>query len=619
MQRCLFVLALGLTLTSAGPAPAAERPNVLWITCEDIGPHLGCYGDAYSTSPNLDKLAGKGLRYRVAWSNAPVCAPARSTLISGMYGPSNGSEHMRSLVPMPQGARMYPQSLREAGYYCTNNVKEDYNLQKPGKVWDESSARAHYKNRKPGQPFFAIFNIVVSHESQIRVRPHQLVHDPAKARVPAYHPDTPEVRHDWAQYYDKITQMDQQAGKRLQELEDSGLAKDTIIFFYGDHGSGMPRNKRMACNSGLLVPFIVSFPEKWKHLAPPEYRAGDSTDRLISFVDVAPSLLSLAGIKPPQHMQGEPFLGKFITEPRKYLYGYRGRMDERIDLVRSVRDERYVYVRNFMPHLPHGQHVGYMFETPTTRVWKQLFDQGKLNDAQAAFWKRRAPEELYDLQSDPDEVKNLAGSPDHQEVLKRMRQELIAHTVRIHDVGLLPEDEMHRRAQAGSPYDYARDLKAYPLDRILAAAELASQRKPDALEMLRQLSSDSDSAVRYWAAMGLLMRGPEAVAKRQDDLLRLLEDPAPCVRVAAAEALGRFAEEAPRKKALAVLLEHANPEKHGAYIAVQALNAIDNIGDQARDLVAALDKLPAKDPRAPARANEYVPRLVKDIRAKFGK
>jgi arylsulfatase A-like enzyme len=610
MIRFLFGSAVFFCIAST--IPAAERPNVLWITCEDMGPHLGCYGDACATTPNLDRLASKGLRYRNAWSNAPVCAPARTTLITGLYPTSTGAEHMRSQVPMPAGMKMYPQYLREAGYYCTNNSKEDYNIEKPPGVWDESSPKAHYRNRKEGQPFFAIFNFTVSHESQIRKRPHKAVHDPAKVRIPAYHPDTPEVRTDWAQYYDQITQMDALAGKVLQELDDAGLAADTIVFFYSDHGSGMPRNKRSACNSGLHVPFIVRFPEKWKHVAPPGYKPGGETDRLISFVDVAPSLLSLLGIEPPKTMQGQAFLGKYLAESRQYVHGFRGRMDERIDCVRSVRDKRYVYVRNYMPHLPAGQHVGYMFETPTTRVWKQLFDAGKLNEAQSAFWKPKAPEELYDLRTDPDEVKNLAGSPEHREILKRLREEQKAHVLRVKDVGLLPEAEMQQRARGSTPYDYGQ-REDYLLARILAVADAASLPQSDEEPELRTLLNDDDSGVRYWAAMGSLMRGPKAVAASRTELLKALFDASPCVRVAAAEALGRHGGDEDRKKAVAVLLGHANPEKHGAYVPVQALNALDALGDKRGDIREALRTLPLRAPDAPARANEYVGRLVRDL------
>jgi len=230
---------------------ADARPNILWLTSEDHGPHLGCYGDAYATTPNVDALAKRGLRYTHAWSNAPVCAPARTTLISGLYASSTGGEHMRSMVPFPAGKQMFPQLLREAGYYCTNNVKEDYNIETPGQPWDDSSRRGHWKHRRTEQPFFSVFNSGKSHESQIRRRPHQAIHDPAKVRLPAYHPDTREVREDWAQYYDVVSEADADAGERLKELDAAGLAADTIVFYFADHGSGMPRNKRWPCDQGL--------------------------------------------------------------------------------------------------------------------------------------------------------------------------------------------------------------------------------------------------------------------------------------------------------------------------------------------------------------------------------
>ena len=237
----------------------ADKPNILWISSEDHGPQMGCYGDAYATTPNLDRMAARGMLFKHVWSCAPVCAPARTTIISGMFPPAMGAEHMHSEVPMPAGKKMFPQFLREAGYYCSNRRKEDYNLTKPGQVWDDSSSEAHWKNRQPAQPFFAIFNVIFSHESQLRLRPWTAVHDPAKVRVPAYHPDTPEVRQDWAQYYDTVTKVDTIAGRYLKELADAGLAADTIVFYWADHGSGMPRSKRWPCNSGLHVPMVVYF------------------------------------------------------------------------------------------------------------------------------------------------------------------------------------------------------------------------------------------------------------------------------------------------------------------------------------------------------------------------
>src|SRR3954470_11923346 len=476
MPRLLSTLLL-LFLVANGAA--AELPNILWVTCEDIGPHLGCYGDTYSVPPNLDALAAKGMRYTNASSNAPVCAPARTTIISGLYPPSTGAEHMRSLVNLPPQFRMFPQFLRDGGYYATNNSKEDYNLEKPGRVWDISSKNAHWKHRLKGQPFFAVFNHVISHESQIRneIEKSNQIHDPAKVRLPAYHPDTPEVRRDWAQYYDRITMMDREAGNNLRELEKAGLADDTIVFFFSDHGSGMPRNKRSACNSGLNVPFIVYFPPKWRQLAPKDYKSGGTSDRLVSFVDLAPTVLSLAGIKAPEHMQGVPFCGKFAAAEPPYSFGFRGRMDERIDLVRSVRDKQYMYVRNYMPYLPAGQHNAYMFETPTTRVWHELFEQGKLNADQSAFWQPKALEELYDFKVDPDEIHNLAGSPEHHDVLVRMREAQEKWAKRIKDVDFLSEWEMHARSKGSSPYEVGHDPKKYDFDAIFAAANIASSMR----------------------------------------------------------------------------------------------------------------------------------------------
>lgn len=604
---------------STSSTVAADRPNILWITSEDHGPQMGCYGDKYATTPNVDALAARGLRYRFAWSCAPVCAPARTTLISGLYPPSTGAEHMRSMVPLPAGFKMYPQFLREAGYYCSNNSKEDYNLAKPGQVWDESSGKAHYKNRAAGQPFFAIFNSTKSHESQLRTRPHKAIHDPANARVPAYHPDTPEVRQDWAQYYDKVTEVDADAGRHLKELTDAGLAEDTIVFYYADHGSGMPRSKRWPGNSGLQVPVVVHFPAKWQHLAPPEYKAGGVSDRLISFVDFAPTVLSLAGIQPPAWMQGHAFAGKFTAPLQPFIYGFRGRMDERMDCVRSVTDGRYVYLRNFMPHLSQGQHVDYQFATPTTRVWFDLYKSGKTSEAQSVFWRApKAPEELYDLTTDPDEVKNLATSPQHQATLAKFRQAQADLAAKIRDVGLLPEGEIHSRSTGSAPYTMGHDDAKFPFARIFATANLASSLKADALPQLRQSLTDSDSAVRYWAALGVLMRGKEAVAATRADLQKALTDSAPAVRVVAAQALGQHGDKADLGRALPLLTDHADWSQHDVFTRIAALNALGALGPKAAPALATLNALPEKGASPDARYNSYIPRLLADLSESLG-
>ena len=613
-----MIVLLSVWFLSLGRLTAADLPNILWIVAEDINPQLGCYGDPNAISPNIDRFATTALRYTKCWSTAPVCAPARTALITGVYPPSTGGEHMRSMVKLPEFMRMYPQLLRERGYYCVNNAKEDYNVEKPGPVWVESSKQAHWKNRKPGQPFVAAFNIELSHEGQLRSRTGPLHHDPAKMHLPAYHPDTPEVRRDWARYYDNITAMDAVVGKHLKELEEAGLAEDTIVFFYGDNGGGMPRSKRWPYNSGLQVPLLIHAPEKFKHLAPKDYQPGATTDRLVGFVDFAPTLLSLAGIRPPDWMQGHAFMGQFAAAPQPYLFGFRGRMDERYDLVRSVRNDRFIYIRNFRPDLIYGQHIAYMFETPTTRVWKQLYDDGKLKPPQTFFWETKPPEELYDLQADPDEVHNLASLAEHQTVLGEMRQALREHLLATRDVGFLPEAEMHRRAAGSTPYELGHDPAKYPLDRVLAMAELATSLKSDALPRLQQGLQDSDSGVRYWAALGCSMHNAKAVNAARAELRAALQDESPSVRVSAARALGQHGNADDLALVLPVLKELAPPNQNGVFVSLEALGIIETLGARANPLREFLRTLPRQDPNAVARATGYVPRLLEYLLEEAG-
>ena len=614
---------LALCLLLAVPAPwagvASARPNILWLTAEDIGPHLGCYGDPTATTPQIDSLAARGLRYRRAWSVAPVCAPARTAIISGRYPSSTGSEHMRSWVPLPAGTRLYPELLRVAGYYCSNNSKEDYNLRSSGRLWDDSSGRAHWRNRPPGQPFFAVFNYTESHESQLRTTPHTFVHDPARVSVPPYMPDLPEVRAGWAQYHDQISVIDRRVGRALAELESAGLADETIVFFYGDHGSGLPRNKRSACDSGLRVPLIVHFPPKWRHLAPPDYREGAESERLVSFVDFAPTLLGLIGEPAPAWMQGHAFAGTRITAPRGFLHGLRGRMDERIDLVRSVTDGRFVYVRNYLPHRPHGQHNEYMFITPATAAWKRAHDAGQLNPAQAVFWQPRAPEELYDLATDPFETVNLAGDRPHRATLERLRKAHRRHTLHVKDVDLLPEAEMHRRAGAGAPGDLG-SMAGHPgapnFRRLFEAAELAAGREVRDVPRLERLARDLDSGIRFWAATGWMVRGPAAVGVGEETLRRLARDESPSVRVAAAEALAAHGTGATSSWAVEALVRLADPRGGNYLVAVAALNALDNLPAKLVEAHrSSLAALPRRVEDVAPRMNDYIDRLLRHILA----
>lgn len=615
MQRLTSSFAFVAILFSACLTFAADKPNILWLTAEDIGPHLGCYGDDYATTPELDKFAEKSLVYLNAWSTAPVCAPARTTLISGMYPPSTGSEHMRSMTRLPEQFKMYPVYMREAGYFCVNPGKEDYNLEKVGHVWDKTQKGNLFKQLKDQQPFMAVLNQTNTHESKIRTRPHKQVHDPAKARIPAHHPDTPEVRQDWAQYYDNITKMDDWFGQQLAELEKQGLADDTIVFFYGDHGSGMPRHKRWPYDSGLRVPLIIHIPEKFKDLAPEEYVPGAQTDRIVGFVDFAQTIISLAGENPPEHMQGNPFLGKFADPPQEYGFGFRGRMDERYDLVRTTRNKRYIYLRHYMPHKVYGQFISYMFVTPTTRVWKQMYDDGKLTDAQSLFWKEKPYEELYDLQADPDEVTNLVHSREHDAVLNELRDQHEKWVMRVRDVGFLPEDELHNKFEGMTPYEIGHaGPEVYPLERIQMVAASAASRDLDQIPFLIEMLEDENSAVRYWAAMGLLIRGEPGVAAGQRYLRRAAKkDESQSVRVIAAEGLGRFGDEQDVKIALQTLLHAANAEHEGAYVSMLALNAIDFMDERAAPIQEEIAQLPRSGKWVFSRGNAYVGNLISKI------
>ena len=618
ITRVLFSTA-ALAAFALGQVWAEQTlPNILWITSEDNGPHLGCYGDTYAVTPNLDRFAKRSLRYTKASSTAPVCAPARTTIISGIYPPATGAEHMRSMTRLPGDFKMYPAYLRQLGYYCTNNSKEDYNLEKVGEVWNDGGRKAHWKNRPDGKPFFAIFNHTISHESQIRnkIDPANRIHDPAKVRIPAYHPDTPEVRKDWAQYYDRITMMDKLVGKNLREIEEAGLTDDTIVFYYGDHGSGMPRSKRWPYFSGLNVPLIVHVPEKFRHLAPAEYKTGGTSDRLVGFIDLAPTLLSIAGEKAPAQMQGHAFMGQHAAPAQKFSFGFRGRMDERYDMVRTVFDGRHVYIRNYMPHKPYGQYLDYMFQTPTTRVWHDLYHAGKLNAAQSIFWQTKPAEELYDLEADPDEVNNLASSKDHSDVMKRMRRAHRSWAAEVRDVGFLPEAEIHSRAGDDSPYEVGHDNSRYNFNAIFKAANAASRKGKKTTEQLPGLIRSDDSAVRYWAAMGYLIRGKNGVRKGREVLVAALEDKSPSVRIIAAEALGRYGKNLEAKRAAKVLMQYADPAKNGICLSMLALNALDVIGEHANPHREAIAKMARIDPKANPRMRNYANRLIGRITSK---
>ena len=609
-------LLLATLFVAASLLPAQDRPNILWITAEDHGPDLGCYGVDYADTPNLDALAARGVIYRNCWSNAPVCAPARTTIATGMYPPSIGAEHMRSLVPLPEGVKLFPQLLREAGYFCTNRRKTDYNVEAGGEVWDRNGGQAHWRQRPVAEdgsapPFYAVFNFTQSHESQIRKRPHEAVHDPATVPLPAHHPDTPEVRQDWAQYHDRITVVDEKAGEVLRQLEEDGLADDTIVFFFADHGAGMPGHKRTAKQTGLHVPLIVHVPEKWRERAFVAHEPGSATDQLVGFVDLAPTMLSLCGVERPEWMHGKAFLGPDFDAGAPVLFGFRARMDERIDLVRSVRDERYVYVRNLLPRLPHGQFNDYMFQTPTTRVWKALHDAGELDPVQDAYWRSpRAPEELYDLESDPGETVNLAGDPAHAATLERLRAAYLQHERTFGDLSLLPESLMLAECGDASPASLLeRDGADARFAELLRFSEYATGHERLGVDILLARSGSADPAIRWWCLQGLAHRDDLPFAKVRPALITRLADPAPCVRILAAELLASHGDAEDVGRAVDVLADLGDPKQSDWWVAIEAWNAIDHLDAEAAPHRAKIEAISIELEDPPGRGDFYLQRL----------
>lgn len=601
------VTALASPLTTSTKA-ADERPNVLWLTCEDISPNLGCYGDDYAITPSLDQFAKEGVRYTHAVGICGVCAVNRSCLITGMYSSSIGSQDMRSRIRLPDSIPTYSQLLREAGYYCTNNSKTDYNFPTPGEAWDECSRKAHWRNRKPDQPFFAVFNYTGSHESQIWEKNHSRhasklskdeLHDPDKAPVPPFHPDVPEVRRDWANYHDNITALDHWIAERLKELGEAGLAENTIVFFYSDHGVGMPMCKKWVWDWGLRVPLIIRFPEKYRDLAPDG--PGTVTHRLVSFVDFPPTLLSLVGIDVPEHMQGKAFLGKKAQPPRRYAFAIRDRMAEWYETIRVVRDKQYQYHRNFMPHLSYAPFCSYTLTMPTAQVWTRLHEEGKLSPIQDRYFQPKPTEELYDLEADPHMIRNLVDDPNCADVLRRMRRELHDWQLRTRDLGLMSEYEMHGRAEGSTQYEVGQSEDKYPFERILPVAELAGERDAVNLPKLLDLLGDDEPIVRWWATLGLVMLGQQA-RPAESALEECLADDSPLVCVAAAEGLYQLGQVDRARVALVEALAHTTP-----FVRLRAMNVLYRMGDDARPALPAIEEASVKA-IYPA---DYLNRMVK--------
>ncbi|MBI9070229.1 MAG: sulfatase-like hydrolase/transferase [Melioribacteraceae bacterium] len=607
MKKILVTFFLINVLISCTLKEELTQPNIIFLVSEDNSPFLGCYGDNTAVTPNLDKFAKKSVKFNKAFSNAPVCAPSRSTIITGMFATSMGTQHMRSENPAPSFVKFFPYYLKKNGYFTSNRVKKDYNTVDQDSVWDVTDWwgwKDGLAGRKKDQPFFMMYNTWMSHESKIHpnsdnwqyfqgtMQEHgvdsltytkwwdEAKHDPELVEIPPYHPKTKEMKKDWAKYYDCMELMDREIGVILKKLEEDNLLENSIVFYFSDHGGVLGRSKRFVFESGLKVPMLLHVPDKYKHLA--DFKMGSETDRVISFIDLAPTVLSLAGLKLPDYLEGKAFAGKSVQPEKEYAFGFRGRMDERYEMVRTVRDKDFRYIRNFMPHRITGGKVQYLWKAESISSWEEEYKKGNLDKVQSAFWEPKAVEELYDIKNDKHNTVNRAGNSKYKSDLIRLRGVLKEHLISTKDLGIFPETEMIRRYEDKTPYQMIRENFDYKM--ALETASIATEGDLDNINFLIKRLSDNESVNRYWAATGCAILKEKAV-KAKSILLKLLNDESYAVKIAASEALFYLGE---KDRSINTLTEIINLPKMDSeqtpdnielysnhFAITQALNVID--------------------------------------------
>jgi len=526
------------------------RPNILWITIEDTSPQfIGCYGNQNARTPVIDNLAKEGVRFTNAFSTGTVCSPSRSTLITGVRSFKMGTGNHRSSYPIPSFIHGFPYYLRKAGYYTSNNSKTDYNIDSASaftaEAWDESSVKAGWWNRKPGQPFFAVFNYMDSHQSRTMTLSFKdyekkvLDQLPASQQisekefdVPPFYRDSYAMRRELARVYNALRLTDNKIGALLERLQQDHLRDSTIIIFFADHGEGIPRGKTNGIGLGYHVPFIIWLPAMYRHLSPWEM-GGGVTAELIDFEDLAPTMLSLAGEKLPAHLEGRIFLGPDRATPATHLVLSSDRSDNGIDLVRSVTDGRFIYSRNFMPFMPEVRYIRYMEIGEIKQQMRKDLKDHKLNALQKSLFEERPPEFLFDLQSDPWETRNLAKDRKYKAVLEKMRAELDSEILQSRDIHFLPEYELALIAKNTTAYKYRGDDKNYPIRLIYQAASLSGKRGKTVAARQAKLLQSKNKIVRFWAITGLRSQHLSVLKRFKDDILKEMKDSYPPVALTA--------------------------------------------------------------------------------------
>lgn len=591
-----------------GGTPQVERPNILWFTSEDNFPLIGAYGDALAHTPNIDLLAGQGVQFQHAYCVSPVCGPSRFSILTGMHPAAAGSaaEFGSNDEILPTSMRGYPAYFRDLGYYTSNNQKKNYNSQFDYvmDLWDESGEAAHWNKRKKEQPFFAVFNTFTTHESSLftprrgldgkLVREGRFTPEMMAGKVPRYLPDTPGVRKDFASFYNAMEAMDGELAMRLKEVADAGLAEDTIVVYYSDNGGITPRGKRFCYELGMRCPLIVYFPPKWRHLSP--WGPGSVVTTPVTLCDLMPSMLSIAGIRPPAHVQGKALFGPHRASAQRYAAGGRDRMDERYDLTRTITDTRFRYIRNYNPHRPWGQHVEFMFQSAAYQDWEAAHLAGTLNADQDLFWGLKPFEELYDLSSDPDQVSNLAGKAAYRAKLDELRRALDDHMLAINDNAFIPE------GVAVQGYVNSRRPGAYPLRALMDLASKACSRDPAQLGACVKALDHENELFRHWGSMGLLIAGEGARPHLPRIKRAMLSEPSVSARIVQAEVLVGLASD---RDALITLGTIIDVEDDGPF-RLQALNALTYLGDKVRPILPAIRRSAIEDHRAVRKLANYI-------------
>ncbi len=579
MHRRNFIQtgAVAATLASAH-AQSAQRPNILWLTCEDNNINwVGCYGNPHANTPNIDQLARDGFQYMHAFASAPVCAPSRSTWITGINAISMGTHPMRSRYDIPHNLiQYYPDHLKANGYYVGNDKKTDYNIggRDDKACWD-NPGKVDWDALKKTQPFFQVINSTQSHESKAFGDVDHTEHNPANTQLRKYHPDVPDMRKNYAHYHDAMKKMDAEIGASLAKLKELGLAKNTIVIHNSDHGGVLPRSKRYIFGSGIHCPLIIRIPPKFKALWPAK-TPGMKVDRLVSFVDMPKTWLSITGSNVPGYMQGNIFLGGKTEPEKEFHFAFRGRMDERNENARAVCDKQFLYIRNYMPYVPWMQHLRYLWNMAATQAWVEQVESGKANEVQSRFFKPKGwTEELYDMHKDPDNVDNLIDNPEYAQIIGRMRGGLRVWQERVYDSGLLPESEMVKRAADNDTtiYEMVRNRTLYNLPALLDAADLALEKDPAHLPSLGRLRSSPDAGLRYWGMVGSFLLDDQKAG------FQSLEDESHEVRAMAAWLLIRTGEKEKGLQSLSALLSEKS------YASLKVLNILDWMGDDAKSLI----------------------------------